>query len=309
MAIKNEVVPFGGWENNLKISNDVAELIITLDVGPRVLHFAPKNGTNVFKVFQDQLGGSGEDGWQSRGGHRLWLAPEGFPFSYYPDNDPVDYEQFPNGGVILTSPDEMPQGFTKQMDVTLDPTAAKVRVAHRLINVVDETQQVSAWMLSVMAPGGVAIMPQPPAKNHPGHGPGDFKPDRSLVLWPFTDLSDDRYHLGRRFFTLRQDASRGATKLGLNMAMPWAAYWNAGTLFVNRFTIEGGETYPDRNSPFEAFTNEDMLEIETLGPLTTLGPGKVLEAVEEWELFTGIPAFDPKDDDDIARALAGTGLV
>jgi hypothetical protein len=52
-----------------------------------------------------------------------------------------------------------------------------------------------------------------------------------------------------------------------------------------------------------------MLEIETLSPLTKLKPGGTLEAIEEWELFTDIPSFDARDDDSIARALAGTGLV
>lgn len=309
MAITHENVAFGGWDNNLKISNGAADLLITLDVGPRVLHFSPTGGNNVFKVFVDQLGGTGEEGWQIRGGHRLWLAPEGFPFSYFPDNDSVDHELYPNGGATLTSTDEMPQGFTKQIDITLDPVRPRVRLAHRLINVVDDTQEVAAWMLSVMAPGGVAIMPQPEAKNHPGLGPGDFTPNRNLVLWPFTDLSDNRYHLGKRFFTLSQDANRGATKLGLNCHLPWVGYWNEGTLFVKKLSVDAGASYPDRNSAFEVFTNEEMLEVETLGPLTTLGPGKVLEAVEEWELFTDIPEFDAHDDASIARALQTTGLV
>ena len=101
----------------------------------------------------------------SRGGHRLWLAPESYPFSYYPDNDAVDYTLHPNGrGHAALATDEMPQGFSKQMDVSLDPEAARVRVVHRLVNVVDEEQEVAAWALSVMAPGGVAIVPQPPMR-------------------------------------------------------------------------------------------------------------------------------------------------
>ncbi|HEX9997393.1 MAG TPA: hypothetical protein VGB45_09640 [Abditibacterium sp.] len=309
MAITHQIIPFGGWNNNLHLQNGACELLITLDVGPRILKFAPRGGDNVFKIFEEQLGGTEEEMWQIRGGHRFWIAPESFPFSYYPDNFEVDYQIYPNGGVILTAPDEMPQGFTKQIEVSLDSEKAKVRLVHRLTNVVDETQEVGAWMPSVMAPGGIEIIPQPPMKNHPGLGPGDFTADRTLILWPFTDLSDGRYYFGPKFITLKQHASLGATKIGLNHSAGWAAYYLDGTLFVKRFSLDAKATYPDRNSNFETFTNEEMLEIETLGPLTKLAPGGVLEAIEEWELFTDIPEFDHRNDDSIEAALKGTGLV
>jgi hypothetical protein len=309
MAITHQLIAFGGWENNLHLQNGACELLITLDVGPRILKFAPRGGENVFAIDEAQLGGTQEELWKGRGGHRLWIAPESFPFSYPADNFEVDYQIFPNGAVTLTAPDEMPQGFSKQIDVCLHPEEAKVRVVHRLTNVVDEEQEVAAWMLSVMDAGGTLIVPFPPSKDHPGLGPGDFTPDRTLVLWPFTDLSDGRYYLGKRFLTLQQTTSMGATKIGLHHGVGWVGYYLGGTLFVKRFSHEKGATYPDRNSNFEAFTNEDILEVETLGPLTKLRPGGVLEAVEEWELFTDIPEFDPRDDGSIAAALAGTGLL
>ena len=309
MAITHQIIAFGGWKNNLHLQNGACELLITLDVGPRILKFAPRGGDNVFKIIENQLGGTEEELWQSRGGHRLWIAPESFPFSYYPDNFEVDYQIYPNGGVILTAPDEMPQGFTKQIEVSLDPERAKVRVVHRLTNVVDEAQEVAAWMLSVMEAGGIEIIPQPPMKPHPGFGPGDFTADRTLVMWPFTDLSDGRYYFGPKFITVKQHESLGATKIGLNHSAGWVGYYLDGTLFVKRFSLDAKATYPDRNCNFETFTNEDILEIETLGPLTKLAPGGVLEAIEEWELFTGIPEFDHRDDDSIEAALAGTGLV
>jgi hypothetical protein len=35
------------------------------------------------------------------------------------------------------------------------------------------------------------------------------------------------------------------------------------------------------------FTNADMLELETLGPLTKLAPGASVEHVERWTLYSG----------------------
>lgn len=303
MAITHEIVAFGGWGNNLAISNDVCELLITLDVGPRLLSFSLNGEPNVFKVFKDQCGTTGEDLWMSRGGHRLWLAPESYPFSYNPDNDSVDYTLHPNGAVTLLATDEMPQGFSKQMDVSLDPDAPRVRVVHRLVNVVDEEQEVAAWALSVMASGGVAIVPQPKGHPHPGLGPGDFAPNRNLTLWPFTDLSDPRFCLGEKYWTLRHDAARGATKIGVNFPVGKVGYFNNGTMFVKSFEFDQNATYPDRGSHVELFANEEILEVETLGPLTKLKPGGVLEWVEEWELFDDIPAFNPTNQQAIAEAV------
>src|SRR6266446_5134180 len=68
-----EKVEYKGWKNNLRLSNGEAELILTLDVGPRVISYKLTNGKNVFVELADQLGKSGETEWIARGGHRLWV--------------------------------------------------------------------------------------------------------------------------------------------------------------------------------------------------------------------------------------------
>jgi hypothetical protein len=44
-----------------------------------------------------------------------------------------------------------------------------------------------------------------------------------------------------------------------------------------------------------AFTNEDMLEVETLGPLVKLAPGQSVEHVERWELHGNVPECPDED--------------
>src|ERR1043165_757231 len=79
---------FKGWPNSWFVTNGEIELVVTGDVGPRIMHFAFAGGANFFKEFDDQMGTSGEDAWQPRGGHRLWIAPEDPVLSYAPDNLP-----------------------------------------------------------------------------------------------------------------------------------------------------------------------------------------------------------------------------
>src|SRR5262249_49134090 len=87
-----EKVEYKGWKNNLKLSNGEVELIITLDVGPRVIRYGYVGGANVLKEVDAQIGKSGEREWMIRGGHRLWHAPEEIKRTYELDNSPVKWE-------------------------------------------------------------------------------------------------------------------------------------------------------------------------------------------------------------------------
>ena len=62
--------------------------------------------------------------------------------------------------------------------------------------------------------------------------------------------------------------------------------------FVKRFGYEEGKNYPDNGVNFETFTNEDMLEMESLGPMTRLPAGEVVEHTERWELIGNVQGFE-----------------
>jgi hypothetical protein len=288
-----EKVEYRGWKNNLRLSNGDAELIATLDVGPRILSYRLADGKNVFKEFADQLGKSGESEWQIRGGHRLWAAPEDTTRTYAPDNGPVAIREIGPRTMRLTPAPETQYGLQKEMDVTLEDRGSRVTLVHRIRNVGSVPTDLAVWALSVMAPGGVEIIPLPPHAPHPGaaknaKSAADFAPSFSMSVWPFTDFTDPRWHCGRSFVLLRQDAHRSATKLGLSHRTGWVGYLNDGTLFVKRFGHEAGRPYPDNGCNFETFTNEDMLEVESLGPLVRLDPGAAVEHTERWELIPGV---------------------
>jgi hypothetical protein len=294
-AVSVEKVEYRGWKNNLKVSNGEAELIVTLDVGPRIISYRLADGKNVFKNYDEMMGKSGEAEWMIRGGHRLWAAPEDTTRTYAPDNGPVAFKELGPGHVRLTPAPETAYGLQKEIDVSLDPSGSKVTLTHRITNVGKEPTSLAVWALSVMAPGGMEIIALPPKRPHPGsaknaHSADDFAPSLFLAVWPFTDFTDPRWYFGTRFITLRQDARREPTKLGVAHRTGGIGYWNNGTLFVKRFEYRAGVHYPDHGVNYETFTNEDMLEMESLGPLTKLAPGETVAHVETWELFGGVGA-------------------
>ncbi len=293
-----DYVPFGGWKNNIRLANAHAELIITLDVGPRVISYRTTDGTNVFKTFNEQLGGTGEAEWKSRGGHRFWLAPEDAVLSYIPDNAAVEHRVLSPHEVELSTSlgEQLP--VRKTLSVALAADSTRVSLTHRAENIGSDPLSVATWGLSVMVPGGIEIIPLPPLGEHPR----DLLPNRIMILWPFTDMTDPRWRWGRRFITLRQ-ANAGPTKIGLAHRERWAAYHHSDTLFVKIIEYRAGASYPDFGCNFETFTNEDMLEVESLGPLMDLAPGAATEHSERWHLFDGVTA-PPADEEKMVAWFA-----
>ena len=88
-AVKIEKTNYKGWPNSYRISNGEVEVVVTSDIGPRIMRYAFPGGKNLFKEFAEGLGKSGERTWQLRGGHRIWIAPEDAVRTYAPDNGPV----------------------------------------------------------------------------------------------------------------------------------------------------------------------------------------------------------------------------
>lgn len=291
-------VQFGGWQNNLRLTNRDAELIVTLDVGPRIISYRLTSGPNVFKTFDEQLGGTGEAKWMSRGGHRFWLAPEDPVLSYLPDNAPFEYRVVSNFEVELRSEPDERLAITKVLTITLDRDSSRVTAKHRAENHGGKAIEVATWGLSVMAPGGIEIIPLPPLGEHPR----DLLPNRPMTFWPFTDMTDSRYRWGRKFISVTQ-GNAGPTKFGLSHREGWVAYFNNGSLFVKAIEFREGATYPDFGCNFETFTNEEMVEVEALGPLVRLEPGESTGHSEHWELFEGVAA-PPQDEDAMEEWIA-----
>jgi hypothetical protein len=283
---------FRNWPNCYHLSNGHIELIVTGDFGPRILYCGLRYKDNLFAELPgDPL--VKPDQWYSLGGHRFWVAPEAIDRTYYPDSQPVAFYQG-NGFVRFTAPTEDLTGVQKEIEVRLVEGASQARVLHRVYNRGLWPVEMAPWALSVMAPGGTAIAPLPPRG---AHAPENLLPTSSLVQWAYTDMSDSRWVWGREFILLRQD--RGLSepqKVGIANYVGWTAYANRGILFVKTFAPQPGESYPDMGCVVEFFTNDKILELETLAPLLSLEPGEATSYEESWHIFDGLPEIKTETD-------------
>jgi hypothetical protein len=282
-AVKIEKTAFEGWPNCYRITNGEVELIVTSDIGPRVMRYGFVGGQNFFWVRPDTKGKSGEKDWVTRGGHRLWVGPEDVRYTYPPDNGPVKVEI--RGDVLIaTQPMEKETSIEKQIEIRMDARGAGVTLIHRLKYLGNLPVEFASWVPTMMAPGGTGVHPFPPRGTHPEN----LQPTNPLVMWAFSDLSDDRWKFTKKYMTLRQVPGRAVpTKLGTFNARTIGGYLLNGEVFIKQYIADPSRTYPEYNCSFETFTNQDFLELETLGPLTKVSGGQTVEHVEKWMLGKG----------------------
>lgn len=280
-----EKINYGGWENCYRLANNQIELVITADVGPRIIRFGLIGQDNMFKEYPKQIGVTDSDRWLIFGGHRLWHAPEAMPRTYYPDLEPVLIQEI-DGGLLATQKPEPTTGLQKQIEIKLSKEDNEVQLIHRLINHNLWSVETAPWALSVMAPGGIAILPLPPRGPHPRF----ILPTSTLSLWPYTNLGDERWTFGERFILLNQDPNISRPqKIGVFAPDGWAAYANKGCVFLKQIPIQFDGQYPDLGVNFEVFTNDTMLELESLGPIESIPPKGQIDHQEHWTLISDIP--------------------
>lgn len=276
-------VDYLGWEKCYQVSNQLIDLIVPSSFGIRILHLGFHNDCNQFAVIPPASGN--KQTWHIYGGHRLWYAPEQKALAYQPDNHPVQVEVH-DEGIRVTQPVEALTGLKKQIDFSLHPSQPRAQVVHRLENAGDRPVTVAPWAISSMAPGSWGILPL----SHRSTLPDQLVPQDGISLWPYTDMSDPRWAWMEKYVMLKHDSQNpNPQKAGAAGRSGWIGSFNEGCLFIKTYSYHCGQSYPDGGCSAEMYVNQQLLEIETLGPLVELRPGERVEHVESWFLFEDIP--------------------
>lgn len=282
--------------DTLRLSNGVVELGIPTGHGPRVAHYGFAGGPNVFGDGAGAQRATPRGLWRAYGGHRLWAAPERFPESYTIDDEPPEIVSDGARRTLLRQARDPLTGLRKTLELELAPDSSEVRVRHGLANEGDAPVRVACWGITVVRPGGAALIPN----LVPAPQPEALLPARSLALWRYSDLSDPRVAFGPRFTRLRCDpAHPGPNKLGAACERGWFAYLNGGTAFVVRAPYDPAAAYPDLGCSVEIYTEGGFCEVETLGPLTDVPPGASASHEARWSLAR----VGAEDDGSLADAL------
>lgn len=308
MVTVKEIESFKKYGKCACISNGVIEAYVTLDLGPRIIRFGFVGGTNFMasdreaftpktdKEFTDFFG----EGrcWENFGGHRIWLSPESYPETYLPDDRPVSFVATENGA-IFTPDADVEVGIQKTLEVKMDPDDANMQVKMQVKNIGEKDKEFAVWSLSVCDKNGTLIIPT-------NTNDTVLLPNRKMSIWPYTDMRDDRIYMGGKYVTLRQDVNATKPiKLGFDLNKGMAYYVLGDDILYKKYeTNHPDGVYPDGGCSFETYTNDVMLEFETLSELKVIAKGEINELVEHWSLCKRPCEVDFKDDASIDNLLS-----
>jgi hypothetical protein len=278
---------FHGW-NALALVTDRVELIIPLDIGPRVISCTLDDGPNLFATVGTELGKSGEKDWRIRGGHRLWHAPEVPPRNYQPDNVPIQVTKLSGDkGLKVQQAVEEKTGIRKSFTIeALSDTDFKI--THVLKNENMWAVELAPWALTVMGRNSYSVIPYNPKIPHTQA----LVPDYAIVPWTYTDLTDPVWDFHSDYLGIRVDRGTRPQKLGVTNFPGWAANWQKSGTFVKYWEVKAGAAYPDFGCSFETYVCDFMNELESLGPLAKVEPGASTTLVEYWGLIADLPKPD-----------------
>lgn len=302
---KIQMTKSGGWGERIKIENGIAELEVSTSFGPHIMHFGFCGKQNfLFENPAMDIGNQdpemkafGEDAkWYIYGGHRLWHSPEAMPRTYYPDNDPVRYEETQTGVRFLPEPQKYTR-MQNEIEIQMMADQAKAIIVHKVTNLNPWPVEMAPWGITLMAHGGMEVIPLPQEDT-------GLLNNGVLGLWPYTKLNDKRVFFGEKYITLEHDPkAKGKFKIGLSNKEGFAAYFHHNGLFVKSFSYEKDAVYPDDGMSFETYTDPGILECESIGKYWKLAQGETAVHVETWQLFDGIEKPGKTDEKAIEAAL------
>ncbi|MBR2489548.1 MAG: hypothetical protein IKB45_03670 [Clostridia bacterium] len=308
MVNVKEIENFKEYGRCVSISNGIVEALVTVDLGPRIISFGYIGSQNFMSSDRYDYAPMTDDtftefwgenrAWENFGGHRIWLSPESYPETYLPDDRKVDYEITENGAKFIPLPDTQ-VGAQKTLEIEMSPDSAEINVKMNVKNISSADKEFAVWALSVCAKGGTLIIPM--NTNDTG-----LLPNRKISVWPYTDMSSDRLYWGKKYITIKQDVNATEPiKIGLDLNCG-TAYYVLGDeiLYKNYKTNHPDGVYPDGGCSFETYTNDVMLEFETLSELKNVAPGESIEHCEKWTLCKKPCDVDFKNDASVENLIS-----
>lgn len=279
MAVKLSEINYGNFGNCICLENGTAKLIATADAGPRILFYGTVDGENM--LFEDNDRNfyeinRGYGVWYAYGGHRIWTAPEKMPETYLPDNSGV-VSSFCDNTLTLTAPVTI---FGKQisMEITMNDDGS-VNIVNKIANCSGKPAVFAPWSITGLAAGGTEYIPL--CRDDMG-----FLPNRTMSLWSYSDIHDERFTLTNKCAVLRQDPENTkAFKVGFNVDDGYIEYEKGENIFRLTFEDYKKVDYPDFSCNFETYTNNLFLECELLGEMRSYAPDESAVIREKWEII------------------------
>ena len=267
--------------NCFELNAGQIDLLISESVGPRILSLRFKGSDNLFAELPNEyLEFPGDGNFYLYGGHRLWVAPENPSVTYEPDNQPIKIQETTEY-VELCQESAQVTGIQKSIQIKLTKYENIVIIDHIIRNTGELVFNCAPWAITQVRLGGVAILPQ----NTHIKEDNMLLPDRSIILWPYTDINDPRISIENQFIFIHSKPPGKPIKIGVSNNRKWLAYYIENLLFIKYAENKSSDQLVDLGAIRECYCNSKFLELETLGAYRHVLPDEIIQHREVWRII------------------------
>ncbi len=261
MGISISEMSYKDYNRCLKISNELAEIIVLIEDEVRILRYGLINGKNHLK----DLNGFG--------GHSFGIIGKEDHKTEFINSDPIEYENIPDGVRIVQNIERWTQ-VRKIINLTLKGT--KVNIDYKVLSLNAFDINISVYSSSILSHGGIEIVPLVKSEE-------ETLPDKSLIFWPYSNLKDQRVYFGDKYIAMKvNDSINSKFRIGLNAHTSF--YYNENEIFIKESSKIEGVSYPNKGSSYECIINKDYLNVINNSPIYTLGVNECLSHKETLDI-------------------------
>jgi hypothetical protein len=267
-AVSITPISYRDWPNAYVISNGIVEAVVVPSIS-RIMQFR-FTGDEAGVFWENQTVDAAD--WPNYGGDKTWPAPQesweavgGRPWP-----PPVGFDKAPstltidNQRLVLSSPVDDHYGVQVTREITLECCTPIMRVTTTFTKVCGSPLRIGVWVITQLREPQSIVAPihgQPPYKTTMGSGFEDVRSSSDLLSIRRAKMANVKLVLG------------GTSLLWLDCD------------FVLR--IDTNTNHSRGRSHTAVYTNKDPLdyvELETVGPVVMLAPGKSLRQTNIYTL-------------------------
>ena len=250
------------------------------EFGPRIVGLRRNDGDEVLAILgPEAVIEHGGGTYRFHGGHRLWASPEIAASTYASDDHPCSVTVEDDSLTVSAEPDAA--GLAKS--ITVRPDGDSLVVEHTIERDRDGVV-MAAWGITQLPLGGTALVPLDGPDTSP-------LPNRSLVLWPYTDLHDSRVRFVRSGVEVDGGAGE-ALKVGTMRWRSRLGYLRNRQLFTKEIVNASSGVVPDFGASHQVYVGQGFCELETVGGQVAEGPARLVERWQLWDCSDLDQAWD-----------------
>lgn len=279
----------------VSINNGTVKVIVSVDVGPKIIFWGYTNGENMLYIPYDILEYDEPisqkippDIFFKRYGHEIMLAYEKSKPVFLSSGTTI-YSILQEGVAFSCSSPKL--GLSANLEIIIQDNSNSIMIVHSIENTNEKTQNFSICSSTFVTQDGTLLVPQ----NIEDLGNA---PNRVLSLWKKSNINDSRLCVANEYLKFNNISTDklSVLKLGINNRRAWSTYTKDGNTFLMHYLHNKKAKYLNFDSSFIIDSKKELLSLKILSPIYNVQKNEVAKMAEYWSLFPTKVSFNDHNE-------------